>query len=102
MTFGLTSSTINKINAVFKTFPSIQKIILFGSRAIGNYKEGSDIDLALLGKELNQDIISHLLVKIDELNTPYLFDIVDYNKINNFALKKHIDKEGKIFYKKEN
>jgi uncharacterized protein len=73
--FGLSYETINKINSVFASHPEVEEVILFGSRAKGTYREGSDIDITLKGCSLNEYIKSQIIIENDELDTPYLFDI---------------------------
>jgi predicted nucleotidyltransferase len=100
MKFGLKPETIQKINSVLAKHPEIEEVIIYGSRAKGNYREGSDIDITLKGKELSQQLIYKLYAEIDELNTPYLFDISIFEKLSSDALKEHINRVGHIFYKK--
>lgn len=102
MKFGLKDETINKINSVFEKYPEVEEVIIYGSRAKGNYREGSDIDITLKGKELDDHIRSKIYFDIDDLNTPYLFDISIFDKLNSPDLEDHIKRIGKIFYKKEN
>ncbi|HED05295.1 MAG TPA: nucleotidyltransferase domain-containing protein [Ignavibacteria bacterium] len=79
-----------------------EKAVIFGSRAIGNFKRGSDIDIALYGKKLTSDILNNIKIKLNEqLPIPYFIDIVNYAEIQNENLKKHIDREGKVFYSRE-
>ena len=99
MEFGLNQETIDKINSVFEKHPEIEKVIIYGSRAKGNYKSGSDIDFTLIGNDLN-DLVETLDSEIDDLNTPYLFDISIFGKLNSPSLKEHINRVGKVFYKK--
>ena len=99
MEFGLNQETIDKINSVFEKHPEIEKVIIYGSRAKGNYKSGSDIDFTLIGNDLN-DLAGILDSEIDDLNTPYLFDISIFGKLNSPSLKEHINRVGKVFYKK--
>ena len=99
MEFGLNQETIDKINSVFEKHPEIEKVIIYGSRAKGNYKSGSDIDFTLIGNDLN-DLTGTLDSEIDDLNTPYLFDISIFGKLNSPSLKEHINRVGKVFYKK--
>jgi len=97
--FGLPKDTIQKINNTFKKYPEIEKINIYGSRAKGNYKNGSDIDLSLYGKSIDTTILGKLITELDELPTPYMFDINIYKNITNQDLKSEINKNGKIFYK---
>jgi len=100
MEFGLNQETIDKINSVFEKHPEIDKVIIYGSRAKGNYRTGSDIDLSMYGNDLEYDLIGKVNSEIDELNTPYLFDISIFKLLDSPSLEDHISRVGKIFYKK--
>ena len=100
MPFGLNQKTINQLNSVFQKYPEIHQVKIYGSRAVGNYRTGSDIDLAFFS-ESKEDLSSRLSWELDDLPTPYLFDVVNYNKLSNNPLKKEIDQNGKIFYVKK-
>lgn len=96
--FGLDSTLIERLRALFAAHIEIEKVIVFGSRAKGNYRAGSDVDLAI---EVNgqQPLKSgQLAEEIDQLNTPYLFDLVDYQSIQNPALIEHIKEYGQTLY----
>lgn len=97
--FGLSEKTTNILTEFFQKFPEIEEVKIYGSRAKGNYKKGSDIDFALFG-DINFRLLSKISGKLDELPTPYKFDVTDYNTITNENLKDHIDRIGKIFYKR--
>ena len=77
-------------------YPQIKEVKIFGSRAKGNYKPSSDIDLALFGN-IDDKLLRHIASELDELPTPYQFDVLNYNDIDNENLKNNIDKFGKIF-----
>ena len=99
--FGLLEKDIKYIIDTLSKFPEIEKGIIFGSRAIGNYKKGSDIDLALIGKNITNDILYDVSDYLNEVYPiPYFFDIVHYDNISNVNLKKHIDDYGKVIYTK--
>jgi uncharacterized protein len=100
MNFGLTEITINKIISVFTDHPEIEKAIIYGSRAKGNYRNGSDIDITLYGDTIQYSLLSSLNQEIDALNLPYLFDISLYNELESDDLKEHINRVGQLFYKK--
>lgn len=97
---GLNQSVEDKIRSVFSEFEEIEKAVLFGSRAKGNYKTGSDIDITFFGNNLKLTTIYRVLDKLDELYLPYTFDLSIYGKIDNPDLKEHIARVGKIFYQK--
>jgi predicted nucleotidyltransferase len=98
--FGLLKTDIEKIKNTLATFPEIEKAVLYGSRAKGNFKVTSDIDLTLTGNKLSTATISSLECEIDDLLLPYTFDISIINKISNIDLIAHIERVGKIFYQK--
>ena len=99
MNFGLEQKDIDEIMQIAAQFPEIEKISIFGSRAKGNYNKGSDVDLAIFGKNINRDIIVKLSEKLNsESFLPYFFDIVHYENIENGKLKEHINRIGKILY----
>ena len=97
---GLKEDTIEKILQVFNLFPKIEKAILYGSRATGTYKNGSDIDICITGKNLDSAIILKLDNDLDDLFLPYTFDLSLYDKLDNPNFKDHIDRVGLLFYSK--
>ena len=97
--FGLESDVIEKIHAVFARFESIDVAILYGSRAKGNYKTGSDIDLTLKTHScLPHGFLLDVANAIDDLDLIYSFDISLLDHINNDNLLEHIDRVGVEFY----
>ncbi len=100
--FGLSVDALRRINKVFSKFPKIQKVILYGSRAKGNYKKGSDIDVTLIGKGLTlKNSVYPLMEELEELYLPYKFDISIFNQLKESSLIGHILRIGKTFYRKE-
>jgi len=98
MKYGLTEQNITKITNLFANNSNVEEAILFGSRAKGNYKEGSDIDVCLKGENLSlQDIIS-LQIAYDDTYLLYKLDLVIYNKITEPNLINHIDRIGVRLY----
>jgi len=100
MKFGLKNEIIERVNAIFKRYPDVEKAIIYGSRAKGNYKTGSDIDLTLKGAELTLSKIFPIEMEIDDLLLPYTFDISIFDQISNPDLIEHIDRIGFVFYEK--
>ena len=98
MDTGLNAETSSKICAVFKKFPQVEKAVLYGSRALGTYKPGSDIDLSLFGKNLTQDLIWTIAHELDDLLLPQVFDLSLFESLDNPALKDHIVRVGIMFY----
>lgn len=97
--FGLTTEDIGKIKGVFEKYPQIHEAILYGSRAKGNYKPYSDIDLTLMGKNLSQKLLFEIEIKLDELLLPYAFDLNIKEAITQPEFLDHIERVGKSFYK---
>jgi len=94
MNTGLSPKTIHALESVFKQFDAIDKVVLYGSRALGTHKPGSDIDLALLGNKVTPDLIASVAILIDDLLLPYTLDLTAYALINNDSLREHIDRVG--------
>jgi len=98
MSFGLSDKVVNRLKMVFAENAKVETAIIFGSRAKGNYKEGSDIDIVIKGLELNFEDRLNLMQKLDELGLPYKIDLINYYNITDLDLIDHIDRIGIIFY----
>ncbi len=97
--YGLEESDIRDIVSVLKENSKVQQIILFGSRAKNTHENGSDIDIALKGDDLNTNDIIRFSVELDELDLPYKFDLVIYERIEEKALKEDINRVGVVLDK---
>jgi type I restriction enzyme S subunit len=100
MRFGLKDSEISKIKTILAGFSDIDEAIIYGSRAKGNFKPYSDVDIALEGKNLTLNSKWKIEEKIDDLLLPYKTDIVIRSMISNDDLRAHIDRVGIKFYRK--
>ena len=100
MRFGLPESAIARICAVFAAHPEIEKAVLYGSRAKGNFKPGSDIDLTLYGSGLTHALLLDLLVELDDLLLPWMIDLSLFASLNHPALREHIERVGEVFYQR--
>lgn len=98
MSFGLDQQTISLIQSVFSKYPAVSQVVIYGSRVKGNFRNGSDIDLTLVGDGLTDQLLSIIRSDLDDLNTPYLFDISILEQINSPDLEEHIARVGKVFY----
>jgi len=96
--YGLSNEIIEEINGVFRKYPNIRKVILFGSRAKGSYSEGSDIDLAIVGENISFNQLLELNIHIEDLGLLYKVDLIDYNQIADAPIGEHIRRVGKEFY----
>jgi predicted nucleotidyltransferase len=99
MQYGLSDRTMKTLNTLFSKYQGIQEVLLYGSRALGTYRNGSDIDITLRTNEsfVFTDLL-HLMGDFDESPLPYLVDISIYQDIENPDLKAHIDRIGKVLY----
>ena len=97
--YGLSDNVITSLCEVFKKYPLIEEVILYGSRAKGTYHNGSDIDLAVFSKEMGDNIFSQLWNDIDMLPIIYKIDVLHFDKLQNEELKNNIQKSNVVFYK---
>ncbi len=97
---GLKPATIEKLVGVFQRHEAIDSVILYGSRAKGTYKEGSDIDLSIKGHMLPFAELMQIEDEIDDLYLPYEIDLSQYEQLKNPDLIDHINRVGIVFYSK--
>ena len=99
MEYGLSKKTINSLNHIFNKYPEIKQVILYGSRAKGNFRIGSDIDITLKTENtFSHNDLLHIANDFDESSLPYFIDVSIYDKLSNPDLKAHIDRVGKVLY----
>lgn len=98
MLYGLSDRTISDLQAVFREQKNIQRVLIFGSRAKGNYKPGSDIDLALIGDGITLKQRNDILNRIDDMGILYKIDLLDYKKKADTPIGEHINRVGQVFY----
>ncbi len=102
MTYGLTDQDLTQMRAAMAQFPEIAEVILFGSRAKGNYKPGSDVDLAIKGDNVSHATVYRLADLLnEEYPFPYFFDVIDYNSIEEPDLTDHINRVGIAIFPRE-
>lgn len=99
MIFGLGKEVVSQINSIFAKYPLIKRVVIYGSRAKGNYKNGSDIDLTIIG-DIDFSLLQRIDNEIDDLLLPYTVDLSVYSDIQNIELIEHIKRVGKDFYKR--
>ena len=98
ISFGLEADNMNEIFSILAAHPEVETAILYGSRATGRFRHGSDIDLALTGKNLTHQIVLDVHAELDDSDVPYMFDVVAENEIKDENLKREIAETGKVFY----
>ncbi len=96
--FGLKGRALSLITDIFKNHPDVEEALLYGSRAKGTYKPGSDIDIVLKGKNLDLKELNRIILKLEELDLPYTFDVSIYHRIQDPELINHIKRVGKTLY----
>lgn len=101
MKFGLSEQTLQKIYSVLIQYPQVEKVVLYGSHARDDFKNGSDIDLTLYGgEELTHTVVSQISVDLDDQLLPYTIDLSIFKNIRNPNMIKEIERVGKIFYRR--
>ncbi|MBV5329616.1 MAG: nucleotidyltransferase domain-containing protein [Chlorobium sp.] len=102
MDFGLLQQDMDEIIDILQKFPGVEEAILFGSRAKGTYKKGSDIDIAIKGKGIDHAVVASLAFLLNEESAmPYFFDIVHFDDISEQELMEHINRVGRCIYLRE-
>ena len=100
MKYGLPETAVAKLCAVFAGFPAVEKAVLYGSRAKGSFKTGSDIDLTLYGEAVTSDLCSEVASALDDLLLPYTIDLSVFEELNHAKLREHIERVGVLFYER--
>ena len=95
---GLSEIQLNKILSVFSKFDALEKVKLYGSRAKGNYRTGSDVDLALFGDDFSHHDLTSLALQLDDLMLAYTFDLSRFQDIESDELIEHINRVGITIY----
>lgn len=100
MRFGLKIEVIEQIQTVLRKYKQVEKAIVYGSRAKGNFRNGSDIDLTLVGKDLTLEIQYKIMEDLEELFLPYIIDLSIFHHISNPDLVDHIERVGIVFFER--
>lgn len=98
--FGLSDKTLATVRAILAGYPEIEQAILYGSRAKGTYRNGSDIDLTLVGAELDHRLLAQISGRLEDSSIPYQVDLSLKSDIDNHNLLAHIERVGVVFYRK--
>lgn len=97
--YGLQERDLLHIRAAASEIAEIETLILFGSRAKGNYRQGSDIDLAIMGQNVTYETVLMLSGDLNEERPlPYFFDVIDYNNLGDEPLREQIDRTGIVLF----
>ncbi|SRR6266568_5919992 len=98
---GLPDKTEAIIRQILADFPAVEKAVLYGSRAKGNYRHGSDIDLTLFGDQLDFDSLLKIASRLDESQIPYQVDLSLWKQLDHAGLREHIERVGVVFYQRD-
>lgn len=99
--FGLTERDLSTIKGILQKYPEIDHVVIFGSRAKGTYKPGSDIDLAVMNTGGLPQTIARISSDLEESNLPYSVDLVYFPFLENQDFISHIKRIGAPFYTRE-
>ena len=99
--FGISRRSFHAIQEAIDATPEIEEAIIFGSRALGTARRGSDIDIAIKGNRVTPETARALSTQLNErLPIPYYVDVLSYDAIDTPAVRNHIDTHGKRFYRR--
>ncbi len=99
MKFGLSDTVIQELHDVFRRYKNIETVLIFGSRSKGCFREGSDIDLAVIGKDIDYRQLLDIQCAIEDLDLLYRVDLLDYQNKKGTPIGNHIDRVGQVFYR---
>lgn len=92
--FGLSEGQLNGIRSICMQHPAVSRILVFGSRSMGSYREGSDLDVCLMDSDMPFSDLLRLQVQIDDLDLPIHCDVIRFSSIRNDELREHIQRVG--------
>lgn len=98
--FGLKDSDLEKIRRIFSAHPRVQRAVVYGSRAKGTHRPGSDIDLTLFGPDLSTSELLKIDLELDDLLLPYKIDLSRHEQISSRELREHIARVGQVLYER--
>ncbi len=99
--FGLPPTTTCAIRQILTELPAVEKAVIYGSRAKGTYRPGSDIDLTLFGEGLDLDMLGRISTMLDDSPIPYQVDLSLFDQIDHGGLREHIERVGSVFYRRQ-
>ena len=98
---GLPDETVAKIAGVLARFPAVERAVLFGSRAKGTHKRGSDIDLAISGAGLDWRTVGRLYDALDDLLLPYRFSLILFDAGTDPDVAAHVARVGIVLFERD-
>jgi predicted nucleotidyltransferase len=99
--FGLTEDDLSTLQRVFRRYPSVHEVLVFGSRAMGRFRPGSDVDLAVREDDARASALPDMRYELDEETLlPYRFDVLALDQIASPLLVDHIQRWGCSIYRR--
>lgn len=98
--FGLPDTTLATIRHILADYPAVERAILYGSRAKGNHRPGSDIDLTLMGDRLDLRTLGEIAARLEDSPIPYQVDLSLWEQLNHAKLREHIQRVGVVFFQR--
>lgn len=95
---GVLPEEMEKLRCIFETVATVERVVLYGSRAQGTHRAGSDIDLTLQGNHITTQQLLEICSEVDDLLLPYEVDLSIFDHIDNKALIDHINRVGKTIF----
>ena len=96
--FGLPDSTLRTIRGILADCPAVEQAVIYGSRAMGTQRPGSDIDLTLLGDALDTQDLTDIAGRLEASDIPYMIDLSLHRLIDHPGLLDHIARVGQVFF----
>lgn len=98
MKYGLKDKYISELTDILRRIPDIERVVLYGSRARGDYYYGSDIDICLYGDKITDRDLTHISTMLYDSRIPYFFDVVVSSRLRNEAFIRDIQRDGVEIY----
>lgn len=98
MRFGLSAGVREEFQQVFSRYPDIKEVLIFGSRAKGSFRDGSDIDLAVFAPGMPDSTFTRLWREVDGLPLVFKVDLLHWDRLANPDLKDKVLREGQAFF----
>ncbi|MCX8501525.1 MAG: nucleotidyltransferase domain-containing protein [Alphaproteobacteria bacterium] len=95
---GLSPEHLAIMDSVFARHLEVERVKVFGSRALGSFTARSDVDLVVYGKKIDRFVIGDMLLDFESSNLPYLVDLLNYDEIKNPELRRHMDRVAVDIY----
>lgn len=98
LTFGLSAPILDSLRQVFSRFPNIDRVLIYGSRARGDFRPHSDIDMAVLAPTMTPSEFSHLWMALDDLPILFRLDVSLHHDVADPQLKHNMLADGVTLY----